>query len=86
VEASDIKKTGSSGLFLVPKIDENMEMSTSISVILSSNDTLRSKRRNMVENVPLRERTALRVGEEDISSREIKSWHVTKRNLGKLIL
>jgi hypothetical protein len=45
-----------------------MEMSTSISVILSSNDALRSKRTDMVENGPFRKLARLTVSEEDITS------------------
>jgi len=41
--ASNIKVISSSGLFFSAEINENVEMSTSISVIFSSDDTLRSK-------------------------------------------
>jgi hypothetical protein len=41
--ASNIKVTSVSGLLLSAEINENVEMSTSISVIFSSDDTLCSK-------------------------------------------
>jgi len=43
VEASNIKDIGSSGSKLSSEIAENMEMSTSSSMVLSGHDTLRSK-------------------------------------------
>jgi hypothetical protein len=72
VEASNIKDIGSSGTKLAGEIAESMEMSTSISVMLSSNDTLTTKKCQVVINGPCIKIAALCVGKEDITSLELK--------------
>lgn len=49
------------------EIEENMEMSMSVSVIFSRDDTFRSQRCDMVMNVLSIKSVRLGIGEEDIS-------------------
>jgi len=72
MEACNIKDIGSSGSKLSGEIAESMEMSTSISVQLSSNDTLTTKERQMVINGPCIKVAALCVGKEDITSLKLE--------------
>lgn len=67
VEAFNIKSSIVSDVNSFPEINESVEVNASISVILSSNDTLRWKRDNMVVDQPWIQVSALGVREEDIA-------------------
>jgi len=58
-------------------IDESVEMSTSISVIFSSDDTLEAKPCEMVDNSERIEVPALSIGEQGIS--ELKAHDVSAK-------
>ena len=63
-----------------------MEMSAPISVILSSDDTLCSKRREVIVNGPWIKRAALGVSDKEVASIANESRHVTEGVLAKLML
>lgn len=73
--AVHIKSSGVRGVESTTKVNERVEMNSSISMILSSNDTLSWNLRQKVADDPWVKAATLRVGDECILRAEMKSGH-----------
>jgi hypothetical protein len=84
--AINIKAAGSTRPKFASEIDESMEMSAAISVILSRNDALCSKAREVCSNGPRIKVAALCVSDKEVAGIEAKSRHEPKVSWWKVIL